>query len=73
MGEGHRRSESLSTHLIKAAHHDIGSDVWMDDENQVWVQATVLKQDNTLLTLRRKGTGETVEIDMVRVKRLENK
>lgn len=69
MGKGQERSdkdrESLSTHLVLANKYEVGSDVWMDDEARVWVQAEVLKQDNTLLTLRRKDTGETVEIDLV--------
>ena len=65
---GQHAERSLSTLLVRADTYRAGSEVWMDDEAHVWVQAEVLKQENTLLTLRRKDSGETVEIDVVGVK-----
>lgn len=38
----------------------------MEDQEDVWVLAEVLRQQDTLLTVRRKKTGDELEIDMVR-------
>lgn len=45
----------------------MGSEIWTDDEDgdQVWMQAEVIRQENTSLTIRRKSTGEELEIDLV--------
>lgn len=56
----------VSGSLLTAETIPVGSEIWVDDEEQVWMLAEVIRQENTSLTVRRKGTGEEVEIDLVR-------
>ena len=57
----------VSGSLLQAATIPVGSEIWTDDEDgdQVWMQAEVIRQENTSLTIRRKSTGEELEIDLV--------
>ena len=59
-------SRSLSTHLVRADTYPVGSEIWTNDEDEVWVLAEVISQENTILAVRRKSTGERLEIDLVR-------
>lgn len=55
--------------LIQADSIPTGSEIWVEDEadggEEVWMLATVVEQKNTLLTVRKKKTGEDLEIDLV--------
>lgn len=42
-----------------------GSKIWAEDEEKVWVLTEVVRQDNTILTVRERKTGEHKEIDLV--------
>lgn len=61
---------AVSGSLLQADTIPVGSEIWTDDEegNRVWIQAEVVGQENTSLTIRRKSTGEELEIDLVRAK-----
>ncbi|CBJ30507.1 conserved unknown protein [Ectocarpus siliculosus] len=45
-----------------------GTEIWAEDEadggDEVWMLAEVLRQDNTMLTVRKKRTGEELAIDL---------
>lgn len=60
---------SVSMKLLRALPIETGSEIWAEDEadggEEVWMLAQVLRQDNTLLTVRNKKTGEELEIDLV--------
>lgn len=55
--------------LIRADTIPPGSEIWTEDETddgeEVWMLAQVVRQENTLLTVRKKQTGEELEIDLV--------
>lgn len=57
---------SVSMDLIRADTIPNGSKVWVEDTEQVWILVEVVRQDNTMLTVRRK-TGEEVELDLVSI------
>lgn len=38
----------------------------MEDPQKVWALASLVSQQNTILKVRRKDTGELVDIDLVR-------
>lgn len=57
---------SMSMNLIQADTIPAGSEVWAEDDEQVWMLAEVVRQENTLITVRHKSSGEEVEIDLVR-------
>lgn len=57
---------SMSMNRMRAETIPSGSGIWVEDEERVWMLAEVVQQDNTLLTIRRKRTGEVMEIDLVR-------
>lgn len=57
---------SMSMNLIRADTIPAGSEVWAEHDEQVWMLAEVVRQENTLVTVRQKSTGEEVEIDLVR-------
>lgn len=57
-------SRSLSTQVMRA--RCFTGDTWVDDDVEVWILAEVVRQDNTLLTVRRKSNGEDIEVDLVR-------
>lgn len=52
--------------LLRADTIPAGSEIWAEDDEQVWMLAEVLRQENTLLTVRQKSTGDELEIDLVR-------
>lgn len=60
---------SVSMNLIRADTIPVGSEIWAEDEadggEEVWMLAQVVRQENTLLTVRKKKTGEELEIDLV--------
>lgn len=62
---------SMSAKLMRADTIPRGSSIWVEDDEEVWVVADVIRQQNTLLTVRRKKTGEELEIDLVRCVKLE--
>ena len=46
----------------------IGSGLWVEDEEQVWALAEVVRRESTtLITARKKETGKELQIDLVRV------
>eukprot|EP00752_Nemacystus_decipiens_P009414 g8417.t1 len=59
---------SVSMKLLRAQPIEAGSEIWAEDESdggeEVWMLAQVLRQDNTQLTVRKKKTGEELEIDL---------
>lgn len=57
---------SVSMNLMRADTIPAGSAIWAESDDDVWVLAEVVRQENTLLTVRRKTTGEEMEIDLVR-------
>lgn len=52
--------------LMTADTIPAGSAIWAESDEDVWVLAEVVRQENTLLTVRQKTTGEELEIDLVR-------
>ena len=58
-------SRSVSSRLMQAEQMPAGEEIWVEDDKDVWVLASLVTQRNTILTVRRKDTGETVEIDLV--------
>lgn len=62
---------SVSMNLIRADTMPPGSEIWTEDETEdgeeVWMLAQVVRQENTLLTVRKKKTGEELEIDLVSI------
>ncbi len=56
---------SMSTRAFTAETRPEGSLVWTEDDRKMWVLVEVLSQQNTLLKVRRKDTGELLEIDLV--------
>lgn len=56
---------SVSSRLMRADIRLKGEDVWIEDEKEVWVLAEMVRQDETILTVRRKDTGKILEIDQV--------
>lgn len=68
MGTPSRRvmvQRSLSTRVMRAVKLAEKSEVWIEDDELVWVLVEVVSQDNTFLTVRHKSSGVTMEIDMV--------
>lgn len=60
---------AVSGDLMRAETIAVGSDIWTDDEEgEVWTIAEVVHQENTMLTVRYKSTGEEHNIDLVRHK-----
>ena len=59
------KSQSSSMNLMRADTIPRGEDIWIEDDELVWALATVLRQENTQLMVRRKRTGEEDEIDLV--------
>lgn len=57
---------SVSMNLMRADTIPKGSAIWAESDEDVWVLAEVVRQENTLLTVRQKTTGEEMEIDLVR-------
>lgn len=57
---------SMSAKLMRAEIIPRGRSIWVEDEEDVWVLAEVVRQQDTLLTVRRKKTGDELEIDLVR-------
>eukprot|EP00904_Undaria_pinnatifida_P007215 jgi/Undpi1/3623/HiC_scaffold_16.g06993.m1 len=57
-------SRSVSSRLMQAEQMPAGEEIWVEDDKDVWVLASLVTQRNTILTVRRKDTGETVEIDL---------
>lgn len=68
VGRGLVSQPSVSTLMMRAQRRPEGTEVWMEDERQVWALVEVVKQDNTMLTVRHKSSGKTEEIDLVRGK-----
>lgn len=56
---------SVSMNLLRADTMDKGTEIWTEDEDEVWMLAEVLRQENTRLSVRRKSTGEELQIDLV--------
>ena len=56
--------------LLRADTMPSCTEIWAEDEadggDEVWMLAEVLRQDNTMLTVRKKKTGEELAIDLVR-------
>lgn len=52
--------------LARTGSIPIGSRIWAEDEEQVWILAEVVRQESTRLTVRNKKTGEELLIDLVR-------
>lgn len=57
---------SISATLMRVEAIARGSKIWVEDDEQVWLLAEVVRQDNTILTVREKRTGLEKEIDLVR-------
>lgn len=59
-------TSSMSTRAFRAESRPQGSWLWTADPKKVWGLVEVVHQENTILTVRRKSDGETLEIDLVR-------
>lgn len=57
---------SMSMQLMRADTIPPGSHVWVEDKEMVWVLVEVVRQENTILTVREKDTRQEQEIDLVR-------
>lgn len=57
---------------MRAMKRPRGSEIWVEDDAQVWALAEVVSQDNTLLTVRRTGSAEMESIDLVSLKKDRN-
>ncbi|CAM9932796.1 unnamed protein product [Scytosiphon promiscuus] len=55
---------SVSMNLLRADTIAAGTEIWTEDEDEVWMLAEVLRQENTRLSVRRKSTGEELQIDL---------
>lgn len=42
-----------------------GEEIWVEDPKKVWALASLVSQHNTILKVKRKDTGELVDIDLV--------
>lgn len=40
-------------------------ELWVEDENETWVLAVLVEQQNTILKVQRKDTGEVLQVDLV--------
>lgn len=56
---------SMSASLMIADARPVGSMIWTEHGQKIWVLAKVVSQANTMLIVRRE-TGEQAEIDLVR-------
>lgn len=56
---------SVSARLMQAKQMPRGEEIWVEDEKAVWVLAELVEQQNTILKVRRKDTGQALEIDLV--------
>lgn len=56
---------SISSRIMHADFMPTGEEIWIEDEKEVWVLASLVEQENTMLKVRRKDTGVIVEIDLV--------
>lgn len=57
---------SMSAQLMRAQVHAVESEIWMEDEREVWKLVKVVSQDNTILVVKHtNGNGEQ-QIDLVR-------
>lgn len=45
-----------------------GEELWVEDPKVVWALASLVSQQNTILKVRRKDTGDLVDIDLVRAR-----
>lgn len=59
------QSTARSANVIHAKTIDLRSLIWAEDEEDAWVLVEVLRQENTLLTVQGKHTGEERIIDLV--------
>lgn len=62
---GLRMHRSVSSRLIQVERIPAGEELWIEDKLEVWVLSTLVEQSNTILKVRRKDTGELLEIDLV--------
>ena len=71
MAPSHTRTPSYteepvaSQRLIRADKIPKGRVIWIEDDDEVWQEAEVIEQNNTLLTCKHRGNGSTVEVDLV--------
>lgn len=56
---------SMSASLMLADTRPVGSMIWTEHGQKIWVLAKVVSQANTMLIVRRE-TGEQAEVDLVR-------
>lgn len=56
---------SMSARVMVADELPQDKDMWVENEAKVWVLTDLISQQNTQLKVRRKDTGEVLEIDLV--------
>lgn len=56
---------SMSTKVMVADVIPPGKEIWVDNDKEVWVLTDLLSQQNTVLKVRRKDTGEVLDVDLV--------
>lgn len=56
---------SISARVMVADQLPQDKDMWVENEAEVWVLTDLISQQNTQLKVRRKNTGEVLEIDLV--------
>ncbi|CAM9665996.1 unnamed protein product [Ascophyllum nodosum] len=55
---------SVSSRIMHAERMPISEEIWVEDDKQVWALTSLVEQENTLLKVRRRDTGEVVKIDL---------
>lgn len=69
LGTGFRTAagDTLTNHLFIFALLCVcaGEEIWVEDPKKVWALASLVSQHNTILKVKRKDTGEMVDIDLV--------
>eukprot|EP00752_Nemacystus_decipiens_P009380 g8383.t1 len=55
---------SVSSRLMDAERITTGEEIWVEDPKKVWALASLVSQRNTILKVKRKDTGEMVDIDL---------
>lgn len=56
---------SMSARVMVADQLPQDKDMWVEHDQLVWVLTDLISQQNTMVKVRRKDTGEVLEIDLV--------
>jgi len=59
-----RKTRTPSMLLMTSHEVGCGSEVWVEDHNTIWTKAEIIKENNSILTIRKLNTGEEFTIDL---------